>query len=77
MSACKEAPAHEKAHCVYRAQWGFFVCFVVSEAATDLTKPIRQGREVVTMTIGDVVLSLLTSVLGSILGTLILQRLGR
>ncbi len=29
------------------------------------------------MTIGDVVLSLLTSVLGSILGTLILQRLGR
>lgn len=29
------------------------------------------------MTIGDIVLSLLTSVLGSILGTLILQRLGR
>ena len=29
------------------------------------------------MTIGDVMLSLLTSVLGSILGTLILQRLGR
>lgn len=29
------------------------------------------------MTIGDVVLSLLTSVLGSMLGTLILQRLGR
>lgn len=29
------------------------------------------------MTIGDVVLSLLTSVLGSILGTMILQRLGR
>lgn len=29
------------------------------------------------MTIGDVVLSLLTSVLGSILGTLILQRLER
>ena len=29
------------------------------------------------MTIGAIVLSLLTSVLGSILGTLILQRLGR
>ncbi len=29
------------------------------------------------MTIGDIVLPLLTSVLGSILGTLILQRLGR
>ena len=29
------------------------------------------------MTIGDIVLSLLTSVFGSILGTLILQRLGR
>ena len=29
------------------------------------------------MTIGDVVLSLLNSVLGSILGALILQRLGR
>ena len=29
------------------------------------------------MTIGDIMLSLLISVLGSILGTLILQRLGR
>ncbi|EHG21592.1 hypothetical protein HMPREF9334_01009 [Selenomonas infelix ATCC 43532] len=48
-----------------------------TEAATALTKPIRQGREAVTMTIGDIMLSLLTSVLGSILGALILQRLGR
>lgn len=55
----------------------FFRLLCYTEVATALTKPIRQGREVVTMTIGDVVLSLLTSVLGSILGTLILQRLGR
>ena len=77
MRACKEAPAHEKAHCVYRAQWAFSCALWYTEAATALTKPIRQGREGVTMTIGDIVLSLLTSVLGSILGTLILQRLGR
>ena len=68
---------NEKSHCVYQAQWDFCRPLCYTEAATALTKPIRQGREVVTMTIGDIMLSLLTSVLGSILGTLILQRLGR
>jgi hypothetical protein len=45
--------------------------------ATALIRSIRHGREVGDVHISDLLLSLLVSVVGSVLGALIVQRLGR
>ena len=68
---------NEKSHCVYQAQWDFCRPLCYTEAATAFTEANMVRGEEYQMTRTDFLLSLLTSVLGSILGTLILQRLGR
>ena len=74
---CADKATYEKSHCVYQAQWVFCRPLCYTEIATTFTEAnmVRGGDYQMTLT--DFLLSLLTSVLGSILGTLILQRLGR
>ena len=77
MTSCADKAANEKSHCVYQAQWDFCRPLCYTEAATAFTEAnmVRGGGYQMTLT--DFLLSLLNSVLGSMLGTLILQRLRR